>query len=306
MHRRQHEHAQRQHIIYSVSLSIYHQAGLLNKGFQLDSLLLQLHSLSCFLSPSLLILIIRLVSQFICSKPRDIDHSRSLLFWYGAVVFLSFAPFWTHVTDGAADGRSILLDFVGQGVQLIALASRCTESFMPANIPSRLHIVLLDTCILFLQLVHITIAYENSLIPKTSTDVDMEPHPPTDTRLPTPLPSPFPESFSTPPTPPLHSSTSPTKTTFLHESPYIIDLRLSHIIERLRKPAPDAALEDDGESLPFPNTTSSWPVPNGIRVLMRARAEVRRRQAQQSQQRLAQSAGDMQQRVPGGMDAEST
>lgn len=168
-----------------------------------------------------------------------------------------------------------------------------------------MHVVLLDAFILFLQLVHITIAYESSLIPKTSPEADREIHVPIHSALPTPLPSPFPESFSTPPTPPLRSSSSPAKTTFPHESPYIIDLRLSHIIERLRNPVPDAALEDDGESLPFPNTTSSWPVPNGIRVLLRARAEVRRRQAQQSQ-RQAQSDGETPQRVPGGMDTDST
>ncbi|KAF7969728.1 hypothetical protein HWV62_26142, partial [Athelia sp. TMB] len=199
------------------------------------------------------------------------------------------------MTDGAADGRSILLDFVGQ-------VPHCAT----ANVPSKVHIVLVDTFILFLQLVHITIAYESSLIPKTPPEEESESHAFAVSALPTPLPSPFPESFSTPPTPPshAHSSSSPTKLSLPHESPYIIDLRLSHIFERLRNPAPDTAVEDDGESLPFPNTTSSWPVPNGIRVLMRARAEVRRRQAQQSQQRQTQPDGERTQRVPGEMDAE--
>lgn len=43
------------------------------------------------------------------------DPARSLLFWYGALVFLNFGPFWTHAVDGAVEGRTILMDFVGQG-----------------------------------------------------------------------------------------------------------------------------------------------------------------------------------------------
>jgi len=51
---------------------------LITPNLQLDTLLFQLHTLSFFLSPSLLGFISRPVSQFQCSKPRDIDPSRSL------------------------------------------------------------------------------------------------------------------------------------------------------------------------------------------------------------------------------------
>ncbi|KIM75461.1 hypothetical protein PILCRDRAFT_35882, partial [Piloderma croceum F 1598] len=230
MHKR--HHAQRQHIIHS-----------------LDTLLFQLHTLSFFLSPSLLGFISRLFSQFQCSKPRDIDPSRSLRFWYFVLVFFNFGCIWTHAIEGVSEGRAVVLDFVGQAYK-----------------PSKIHLLLLDALILFLQMLLTTIAYETSLFSKISSNTSLTPPIPA-------LPSPFPDSA--PPTPladdPSKSSLPPP----ISESPYIIDLRLSHVLDRLRNPAPIVSDPSPDELLPFPNTTP-WPIPTSLRMLIRARAEVRR------------------------------
>jgi len=88
---------------------------LITPNLQLDTLLFQLHTLSFFLSPSLLGFISRLFSQFQCSKPRDIDPSRSLRFWYFVLVFFNFGCIWTHAIEGVSEGRAVVLDFIGQG-----------------------------------------------------------------------------------------------------------------------------------------------------------------------------------------------
>lgn len=90
------------------------------------------------------------------------------------------------------------------------------------------------------------------------------------------------------------------------EQPYIIDLRLSHIVERLRNPAPIIPNTDSEDLLPLPNTTP-WPLPASVRMLIRARAEVRRRaQAQTSVSGTGEENAsiDTSRRVPGEMDAD--
>lgn len=159
--------------------------------------------------------------------------------------------------------------------------------------PSKKHLLLLDALILFLQMLLTTIAYETSLLSKSAYVT-----PP----IPT-LSSPF-QTPSASPSPPLDdpskSSLPPPTTT---ESPYIIDIRLRHVLERLRKPAPTVPESNSDDLLPFPNTTP-WPLPASLRMLLRARAEVRRRARVQTQP--AAENTETTTRVPGEMDADDS
>jgi hypothetical protein len=162
--------------------------------------------------------------------------------------------------------------------------------------PSKKHLLLLDALILFLQMLLTTIAYETSLLSKS----------PSDTYLTSPIPtlsSPF-QTSSTSLSPPLDDSSKsslPPPTTA--EAPYIIDLRLGQVLERLRKPAPTVPESNPDDLLPFPNTTP-WPLPASLRMLLRARAEVRRRAGAQTQP--AAENMETTTRVPGEMDADDS
>ncbi|KAF8070509.1 hypothetical protein FPV67DRAFT_1487666 [Lyophyllum atratum] len=235
-------HAQRQHIVVS-----------------LDALCYQLHTLSFILSPSIWSFICRLLSQFQCSKPRDLEATatRSLRFFFANILLLNLSSVWYHATQGAAEGRAIVLDFVGLGY-----------------VPSRLQLLGLDVLIILLQLVLTTIAYETSLL-EHSTEIythDMllpvstSPLSPTPSPLFTPIPStPLPTAMSR------HTKSYPPNPL----SPYVVDLRLSPIIARLRNPPPAPQASNSDASLPLPNTTP-WPLPASMRMLIRAGAQIRR------------------------------
>jgi hypothetical protein len=75
--------------------------------------LYQLHTLSFFLSPSIWIYIVRILSQFQYSKPRELDPSRSLRFFYSMVLLFNLPSLWKHSTRGEVGGRAIILDFIG-------------------------------------------------------------------------------------------------------------------------------------------------------------------------------------------------
>ena len=137
--------------------------------------------------------------------------------------------------------------------------------------PSKTHLLLLDAIILFLQMLLTTIAYEVSLFSKSPSDISLTPQIP---MLSSPFPSPSPdlESQTLPMDDPSKSSLPP----LIIDSPYIIDLRLAHVFDRLRNPAPSVSDSNLNNLLPFPNTTP-WPLPASLRMLIRARAEVRRR-----------------------------
>jgi len=127
-------HAQQRHIISS-----------------LDNLLYQFHTISFFLSPTLLPYLSRCIGQFQLTRPRDFYPKRTLRFWYFMVFLFNFASIWDHALFGAAKGPSLILDFVG----------------LPYR-PSKLHVLLLDMVILVSGLVLVTISYEHSL-PGTDT-----------------------------------------------------------------------------------------------------------------------------------------
>ncbi|OBZ68138.1 hypothetical protein A0H81_11864 [Grifola frondosa] len=102
---------------------------------------------------------------------------------------------------GAAEGRSVILDFVGI-----------------AHVPSKLHLLLLDFLIIFLEMVLTTIAYETSL------SSEMPPDTP-DPLLPIP-PNSAPDS----------TERSKSSQSLSYERPYVIDLHFSTILEHLRHP----------------------------------------------------------------------
>ncbi|KAJ3517251.1 hypothetical protein NLJ89_g625 [Agrocybe chaxingu] len=262
MHKR--FHVQRQHIIHS-----------------LDTLLYQLHTLSFFLSPSLWIYVCRIIAQFQCIRPRELDANRSLRFFYFTVIILNVPSLWNHSTKGASEGRAIILDFIGM-----------------AHTPSKAQLFLLDISIVFLQLVLTTIAYETSVY-YTSAQLEPEdfllPDPPTPFsiplfRLPTEAP---PESPIYPPSPSPQSKT----VSSAHSLPYVLDLRFNAIMTRLRTPPPPPPVPSSDSFLPLPNTTP-WRLP-GLRMLLRTGRQIRTTRGTPS------TTPTDRQRVPGAMEAGS-
>ena len=111
---------QRQHIIHSVSLLRHSRDNLkMTWTIQLDTLLYQLHTLSFFLAPSIWIYVFRMVFQFQCSKPRELDSSRSLRFFFTMALFFNFPSLWIHLSRGPAEGRVIILDFIGMCTSIL-------------------------------------------------------------------------------------------------------------------------------------------------------------------------------------------
>ncbi|TFK44763.1 hypothetical protein BDQ12DRAFT_673535 [Crucibulum laeve] len=235
MHKR--HYAQRQHIIHSLNALCY-----------------QLHALSFFLSPSVWSLALRIISQLQCAKPRDIDATRSLRFFYAMLLLFNGPTLWNHATQGAAEGRAIVLDFVGM-----------------AYVPSKAQLIVLDLLIVFLQLLLTTIAYETSVWYTSSASAEDTLLPDTISPLPSSLPSPI--TSSPPPTPTNSSMRDEESNTTKMGSrtgvpQYVLDLRLRPIIARLRSPVPPPPSANSDSLLPLPNTTS-WPLPAGMRMLMR-------------------------------------
>jgi hypothetical protein len=104
---------QRQHIIASVCLKLYQRLKEAIIFLKLDILLYQLHALSFFLSPSLFLSFCRLVAQFICSKPRELDPERALRFFYVICMLLNLPSICIHLIRGVVEGRAMILDFIG-------------------------------------------------------------------------------------------------------------------------------------------------------------------------------------------------
>ena len=110
---------QRQHIIHSVRLFSFSRHTQLTLIIQIDTLLYQLHTLSFFLAPSIWIYVFRMVSQFQCSKPRELDSSRSLRFFFTTALFLNLPSLWSHSSHGPSEGKVIILDFVGMCTSIL-------------------------------------------------------------------------------------------------------------------------------------------------------------------------------------------
>jgi len=253
MHKR-HD-VQRQHIIDS-----------------LDNLIFQLYTLSFFLSPTLVPLLCRVASQFIFYKPRELDPKLSLRVWFLLLCLSNVPSFWSHVRDGATESRAVILDFVGMGY-----------------LPSKLHLVLLDTLILCLQMLLTIISFEISLRSSTTSN---------------------PESSAIP----LVSSSTlevdhnddndDRKYSHHHTPVMIIDLRFRHLMNHLRNPMPLAS-RTDLTTLPLPNTTPT-PLSMHWRAVVRRREEARRRVSDPSDPTEADNSPSVEdvRRIPGGMSIE--
>lgn len=128
------------------------------------------------------------------------------------------------------------------------------HSYTTGYPPTKLHLLLLDAFILLLQIILTTISYEKSLHLSSPSTIP-------DALLPTPASLvAFPSSGS--------SMENETTKRSHHESPWIIDLRLRHIISRLHEPAP--LTPETHVTLPLPNTTP-LPIPFHLRAIMRRR-----------------------------------
>lgn len=189
-----------------------------------------------------------------CPSPREFDptSSSSLRFFYVTILFTNFLSLWAHATQGAPEGRAIILDFIGL-----------------AYVPSKVQLLGLDVLIIGLQMILAMIAYEvsyNDARKNANSDTQDDLLLPIPDSPQTPLLTPL---FSQPDTPLLPTSSSHAKSYFAEdESSYVIDLTFSAVIERLRRPPPPLPTSDN--ALPLP-TTTPWPLPVGMRMLMRAR-----------------------------------
>ncbi|KAG6832606.1 hypothetical protein H0H92_014442 [Tricholoma furcatifolium] len=150
-----------------------------------------------------------------------------------------------------------------------------TEVRSAGYAPSKIQLLGLDLLIIILQCILATIAYETAIYERSSDTNTLDMllpipiSPSTSSELFTPMPS----SPSLPTTLPTsmeqHTKSHPPLTT----SPYVVDLRFAPIVARLRNPPPTQSVNSDA-SLPLPNTTP-WPLPSGMRMMMRASAQIR-------------------------------
>lgn len=133
-----------------------------------------------------------------------------------------------------------------------------------AYTPSKMQLITLDFTIIFLQLLLTTIAYEGY---PTEGNTNSDTHDILLPMSPSTLPAPA-TALSPEHTPPFISSmTEHTKSQPPPSSPpYIVDLRLGPLLTRLRSPAVPVSADDS--LLPLP-TTTPWPLPAGMRSLMR-------------------------------------
>ncbi|KZT28943.1 hypothetical protein NEOLEDRAFT_1128424 [Neolentinus lepideus HHB14362 ss-1] len=257
--------AQRQHIIQ-----------------YLDTLLYQLFTLSFFLSPTVWPLICRSATQFQFSRPRDLDPKRSLRFWFFLILLFNASSIWSHAAEGAVVGRTVVLDFVGM-----------------AHVPTKLHLLLLDFLIVLLQMALTTIAYETSYI-MASPDDTPDPLLPATSNSSAYTLLPAAEDASD------IASPSTSSTSDCNAEPpepngpsYVIDLRLSTIIDRIRHPAPPLPEPENG--LPLPNVTPATlaQLPASLQRIARMRRAARTgtRGQGNSDERTTETPG----RVPGGL-----
>ncbi|KAF9653895.1 hypothetical protein BDM02DRAFT_3079258, partial [Thelephora ganbajun] len=146
--------------------------------------------------------------------------------------------------------------------------------------PSKLHVLLLDLAIFMFSLVLVTISYEHSL-PATNasqaTTGVLDPHEPS-------------------------GEDEPFK---VEASPYIIDLRLGSIIDRIKNPTPPQTTEPAREELlPLPNTMPTE-LRHSLRMLMRAREDIAAaRGSNNREQRRTGPSEPRNQAIPGGIEPD--
>ncbi|KAI0699568.1 hypothetical protein BC835DRAFT_1412550 [Cytidiella melzeri] len=264
----------------------------------MESLIYQLIAISFLLSPSILPFACRVAFQFQYSRPRELDPNRSLRFWNILNICFNFGSVLSHATQGAVQGRAIIIDFIGQGalscLHLIYAPHPCSRAL--AVTPSKMRLLLLDFAIISLNMVLISIAYETTLQAEMPTDAP-------DPLLPIPLPS--------LPTTNAH----PIADWFYKDSHLTLDLRFSQVVHRLRNPPPPPPqLEVSASDFVVTLPTSPWSLPGitntsltlmmGARIRAAARARARARAIASAPERAEQASSSTAPRtVPGGLES---
>lgn len=114
-------------------------------GSQLERTLYQLYAISFFLSPAFLPYLCRTMFQFQFARPRDIEPRLSLRFWFILIILFNINSIWVHATEGPVQGRSVVLDFVGQGALCVLTSLVAAEivllrrSLTPNKTTSTMH-----------------------------------------------------------------------------------------------------------------------------------------------------------------------
>lgn len=194
------------------------------------------------------------------------------------VLFFNFPSIWDHALFGATEGPSLILDFVGLR-KMTFIFTHTLLILVAAYRPSRLHVLLLDLVIIVSSLVLVTISYEHSL-PTTNisepTTLVLGPHE-------------------------LEENGDPFKA---EASPYIVDLRLGPIIDRIKNPAPPQTEERAREELlPLPNTMPAE-LRHSLRMLMRAREDIATARGTNREQRRTDSSEPRNRGVPGAIEPD--
>ena len=194
------------------------------------------------------------------------------------VLFFNFPSIWDHALFGAAKGPSLILDFVGLRKKTL-MFTRTLLILVIAYRPSRLHVLLLDLVVIMSSLVLVTISYEHSLSTTNTSEATtnvLGPH-----------------------------ETSENDDPFRAEaSPYIIDLRLGPIIDRIRNPAPPQTGERArDELLPLPNTMPAE-LRHSLRMLMRAREDIAAARGNNREQRRTDPSEPRNRGVPGAIEPD--
>ena len=194
------------------------------------------------------------------------------------VLFFNFPSVWDHALFGAAKGPSLILDFVGLRKMLRSFPSTLLILAI-VHQPNRLHLLLLDLVIITFSSILVTIAYEHSP-PTTNTSETttsaLGPHEPSEDDNPAKA-----ETF-----------------------PYVVDLRLGPIIDRIRNPAPPPVERPQEELLPLPNTMPAE-LRHSLRMLMRAREDIAVARANNNRERRRIDPSEPGNRgVPGAIESD--
>jgi hypothetical protein len=241
---------------------------------KLENLSLELHAVAFFLSPSLFLFFCKFVAQCVCSRPREIDPGRALRFFYVICILSNLPSIYVHLFRGVADGRAIILDFIGM-CMLFSLQQVSIHIYSPlAYSPSKFQLCYLDLFNLLLQLLVVTISYETSVYATDDADA-------TDLLLPQ-----SPELMRNDSPSLLSSQSTPSYPT--NTTPIVVDLRQKAIAAHFHHaPHPSRAARYDS-LLPIPNSS-----------LTRMRISLR-----QIQRRINEAAtrSGRETRMPGAMD----
>lgn len=229
----------------------------------LEALGFQLAAVSFFLSPTLWIFFVRCATQLTFAHPRDIDEDRFLGRWLLMVVFFNAGGPLIHTVYGAEENTAFMLDFVGLGYR-----------------PNKATLLSLDFIFMLLQVILVCISYESD-IACGAPDGVLDLLAPTELVLATPEPDALTISGDEVDGKPCVAAVS---------SPYILDLRLSSILTRIRNPPPRTTTQTNIGGLPLPNTARV----QALRAAFTRRAQQRRMQARQQ--------GQSTQTLPGGTE----